>query len=329
MGLVKRIYLRDFLRSVVLLACAGATALLCAEMKCDGDGVSKGDKPARDVAEAGTHGDPFWAAKAPRKECRVRLKLLPRNNMPLVEAEVEGTKGIFLLDTGATHTTFDLSFVKKNMPKAKLSPVAMMAETNVEGAPRYVRVKSMKLGEAEFCDFGAMALDISHLHASIGSKVDGILGMSTIGRVPCIMEFGASEIVFVPGKESLAGFGSPAKRALADPMSILLPVKFGERTVEILVDSGASFTFLSRDTGWPTTGEAANVLPAVDINGKAALAPLVGKKGVLPVGDGIEVSPLVVSAPMNRIGSDVLKEYDMLVSGPYVAFRRRVPKQKR
>lgn len=305
MGLTQQTSRREFLRNAILLVGAGVTAMLW----------------------AGAHGDPFWAAQAPQKECRVHLKLLTRNNMPLVEAEVDGAKGMFLLDTGATHTTFDLSFVKKNMPKAKLSPVAMMAESNVEGAPRYVRVKSMKLGEAEFCDFGAMALDISHLHASIGSKVDGILGMSTIGRVPCLMEFGASEIVFVPGKESLAGFGRPVKRSLTDPMSILLPVKFGERTVEVLVDSGASFTFLSRDTGWPTTGEAANI-PAVDINGKAALTPLVGKKGVLPVGDGLELSPLVVSGPMNRIGSNVLKEYDMLVAGPYVAFRRRIPKLK-
>ena len=98
-------------------------------------------------------------------------------------------------------------------------------------------------------------------------------------------------------------------------------MKFGERTFEVLVDSGASLTFLSRETGWPTTGEAANV-PAVDINGKAKLAPLVGKKGVLPVGDGIEVSPLVVPAPMNRIGSDVLTAYDMLIAGRYVGFRR-------
>ena len=224
--------------------------------------------------------DPFWAATAPRKECCVHLKVLPRNNMPLVEAEVDGAEGTFLLDTGATHTTFDLAFVKKNLPHAKLTPVAMMAESNVAGAPRYMRVKSMKLGAAEFCDFGAMALDISHLHASVGAKVDGILGMSTIGRVPCIVSFGAGEVVFVPGKESLAGFGRPVQRSLSDPMSVLLPVKFGDRTVEVLVDSGASFTFLSRDTGWPTTGEAANV-PAVDINGKAKLAPLVGKKGVL------------------------------------------------
>ena len=270
-------------------------------------------------------GDPFWSATAPRQECRVRLKMLPRNNMPLVEAEVDGAKGTFLFDTGATHTTFDIAFVKKNMPRTELVPVAMMADSNVDGAPRYMRVKSMKLGEAEFCDFGAMALDISHLHRSIGARVDGILGMSTIGRVPCIVAFGANEVVFAPGKESVSGFMRPVQRSLSDPMSVLLPVKFGERTFELLVDSGASFTFFSRETGWPTTGESVKV-PAVNINGAAALAPLVGKKGVLPVGDGVEVSPLVVPGPMNCIGADVLTSYDMLIAGRYVSFRRRTPR---
>ena len=283
---------------------------------------------AADAGADAQKGDPFWSATAPRQECRVRLKMLPRNNMPLVEAEVDGAKGTFLFDTGATHTTFDLAFVKKNMPRTELVPVAMMFDSNVDGAPRYMRVKSMKLGEAEFCDFGAMALDISHLHRSVGASVDGILGMSTIGRVPCVIAFGANEVVFAPGKESIAGFLRPVKRSLSDPMSVLLPVKFGERTFEVLVDSGASFTFLSRETGWPTTGETANV-PAVDINGKAELAPLVGKKGVLPVGDGVEVSPLVVSGPMNRIGADVLTAYDMLIAGRYVSFRSRAPKTER
>ena len=311
-----------FKRGIAIVAVVSMTCIA-------DDAVSsqKNDTSARAVTEAGIQGDPFRSAKAPQKECRVRLKLLPRNNMPLVKAEVDGAKGTFLLDTGATHTTFDLAFVKKNMPHTTLTPVAMMAESNVDGAPRYMRVKSMKFGAAEFCDFGAMALDISHLHTSIGAKVDGILGMSTIGRVPCIIAFGAGEVVFAPCKESLAGFGHLVQRSLSDPMSVLLPVKFGDRNFEVLVDSGASFTFLSRDTGWPTTGEAANV-PAVDINGKANLAPLVGKKGVLPIGDGIEVSPLVVSGSMNRIGADVLPAYDMLIAGRYVSFRRAGGKQR-
>jgi hypothetical protein len=48
---------------------------------------------------------------------------------------------------------------------------------------------------------------------------------------------------------------------------------------------------------------------------------MVGEKGVLAVGDGLEITPLVVPVPMNRIGSDVLTRYDMLVAGRFVRFR--------
>ena len=271
---------------------------------------------------AGQDADPFWAAKAPERECRAAISVLRGKNMPFVKAEVGGVECTLLLDTGATHTTFDMAFVRKNLPDVKLVPVAMAADSNVEGAPRFMKLDSMKVGDAEFVDFGAMALDISHLPSSIGAKVDGILGMSTIGRVPCLVSLGAGELVFVPGKAARAGFGRPVKRSLADPMSVLLPARFGERAVELLVDSGSSMTFLSSDTGWPTTGEEANV-PAVDINGSTGLRPQVGKRGTLPVGDGLAVSPFVVSGPMNRIGSDVLVEYDMLIAGRYVFFRPR------
>jgi hypothetical protein len=64
-------------------------------------------------------------------------------------------------------------------------------------------------------------------------------------------------------------------------------------------------------------------MPAVDINGAAGLRPQAGERGVLPVGEGLEISPRVVPEPMNRIGSDVLAAYDMLIAGRYVFFRAR------
>lgn len=272
------------------------------------------------VPPAGEDGDPFWASVAPKEEARAALKVMPRTNMTFVEAELEGAKCTLLVDTGATHTTFDMAFVKRNMPGSELVPVMMMGDTNVEGAPRFMRVKSMKIGAAEFKDFGAMALDISHLPSSLGAKVDGILGMSTLGRVPCLLSLSSKELVFVPGKDRRDGFDRPIMRNVQDPMSILLPVKFGERVIDVLVDSGSSMTFLSNDTLWPTVGEASE-MPAVDINGKTGLKPQRGEKGVLPVCHGLVITPLVVPQPMNRIGADVLARYDMLIAGRYIFFR--------
>lgn len=274
----------------------------------------------------GAEGDPFWAEKAPTNEVRVALNVLQGRNMPMVGAKINGVDCTLLLDTGATHTTFNLDFVKKCVPDAKLEPVLLAGETNVAGAPSYFKVDSLDLGDARFENFGAMALDLSHLPAAMGVKVDGILGMNTIGRVPMALSLKNGFVVFCPGEAAKEGFDKTTLRYRGDPMSImLLAVKDG-RSFGVIVDSGASMTFLRNSTGWPTTGEQAE-FPAVDVNGQTGLAPQKGVRGPLTVGRNlaITISPLVVDAAdpsMNRIGSDVLLEYDMLVDGFTVSFRK-------
>lgn len=308
---------------MVYAAFTSAAAVLAAGCaSAPEEAVAQPRAAAQEAAPQSRAADPFWAAKAPRRESRVKLTIVEGSNMPLAEAELDGVKCTLLVDTGATHTTFDLSFVKKALPDVLLQPVLMMGETNVEGAPRFMQAKSLKIGEAVFEDFGAMALDISHLHKAIGVHIDGILGMSTLGRVPCVVSLGGGELVFAPGAEALAGFGARVRRSPAEPMSVFLKAGTPGGVVEILVDSGASMTILSSATKWPATGEAVRA-PAVDINGSSGLAPRMGEKGVLDLAGGIEIKPMIVEEPMNRLGADTLRAYDMLVAGPFAAFRCR------
>ena len=273
------------------------------------------------LSAAFAESDPFRPEKAPAGECRAALDVRQGNRMPIVAGEINGVGCTLLLDTGATHTTFNMSFVRESLPDVQLVPVMMMGETNVEGAPRFMQVRSLKIGEVAFETFGVMALDISHLEKAVGVKVDGIIGMNVLGRVPCIISLGAGEIVFSPGAQSLAGFGRAVQRLEYDSMSIWLPATVDGRRFEVLVDSGASMTLLSSDTHWPTTG-VASIAPFTDINGAADLSPRSGAPGVLDVADGIEISPVVVAEPMNRIGADTLLRYDMFVDGMSVRFRR-------
>ena len=273
----------------------------------------------------GAEGDPFWAASAPTNEVRVAMEVLEGRNMPLVKAKLNGVELIMLLDTGATHTTFDLSFVKRAMPDAELKPVMLVGDSNVEGVPSYFQVGSLEVGGAKFGDFGAMALNLSHLPSAIGAKIDGILGMNTIGRVPVLISLSKGEVVFCPGEEARKGFEKWTTRFPGDPMSIVLKAVNDGKAFGMIVDSGASMTFLLAATGWQTIGEKAD-FPAVDINGSTGLAPQRGVPGRLVVGGelALEIAPLVVESrdpSMNRIGSDTLRRYDMLVDGFAVSFR--------
>ena len=274
----------------------------------------------------GEKGDPFWAEKASTNEVCVSLSVKDGRNMPFVKAKINGNECMMLLDTGATHTTFDIGFVRKAIKDANLVPVMLVGDSNVEGAPSYFQVESLDIGGARFENFGAMALDLSHLPSALGEKVDGILGMNVIGRVPMLLSLSKGQVVFCPGEEARKGFDKMTSRYKGDPMSIMLKAVRDGLPFGIIVDSAASMTFLRSATGWPTDGEKSD-FSAVDINGSTGLAPQKGVPGELVVGRELSlyIYPLVVDShdpSMNRIGADTLRRYDMLVDGFAVSFRK-------
>ena len=265
---------------------------------------------------------PFLPETAPTNDTPVAVRVLG-NNMPLVRGEVDGKACTLLFDTGATHATLDRGFVERELKGRKLEKVVLAGVTNVEGLPSLMHVDSLKVGAAEFCDFDVMVLDIAHLHEGIGEKIDGVLGMNVIGRVMTLVSLGGGEVVFSPRRERLDGFTNAVARAASDPFSIDLKARYGEKEIPLIVDSGASMTFLGRDFGWPVTDEKAEI-SAADVNGLGnAMRPVVGREGVLTLGIPLSIRPMVVAEPMNRIGADTLLKYDLLIGWRRVAFRPR------
>jgi len=261
------------------------------------------------------------AMVAPKAPAEVKLRVLPGKNMAFATATLEGRECNLLFDTGATHTTFDMGFVRRELPDVKLENVVLCGVSNVEGAPKIFRAHSLKIGEAEFRELDAMALDISGLTPGIGVKVDGVLGMDVIGRVPALVSFGAGKVVFAPGKEDCEGFGEGIARFRGDPLSVAMVPEIGGRKFGLIVDSAATFTFLDKSLGWPSTGEPVGI-GAVDVNGKGAIKAEKGRTDKLKLGIDVEISPLLVAEPMNRIGADTLLAYDMLVDLGQVRFRK-------
>ena len=264
---------------------------------------------------------PFIPKVAPKAPASAKLRILPGRNMAFVSAKLDGRECTLLFDTGATHTTFDIGFLKRELPEKKLGDVMLAGTTNVEGAPKIFHADSLKVGDAEFADFEAMALDLSRVAPGMGVKLDGILGMNVIGCVPSLTSFGGGRVVFAPSGEDCAGFGEGIARFRGDPMSVAMMPSLGGRRVGLIVDSAASLTFLDKSTGWPSTGETVS-FGAVDVNGGSSMSTEKGKKGSIGLGTDVEISPLLVGSPMNRIGADTLLAYDMLVDMSKVRFRK-------
>lgn len=264
---------------------------------------------------------PFIPKGVPKAQASVKLRILPGKNMAFASATLEGRECNLLFDTGATHTTFDIGFIRRELPNVKLEGVTLGGVSNVEGAPKVFHAHSFNLGDAEFREFDAMALDISGLTSGIGVKVDGVIGMNVIGCIPALVSFGARKVVFMPDKEECDGFGEGIARFRGDPMSVAMVPTIGDKKFGLIVDSAATFTFLDKSLGWPSTGESVGI-GAIDVNGNGAIKAEKGRTEKLKLGMDVEISPLLVAEPMNRIGADTLLAYDMLIDLRQVRFRK-------
>lgn len=264
---------------------------------------------------------PFVPAARPKSRAVAQLNVLPRTNMPFVSGELNGKKCNLLFDTGATHTTFDIGFLQRELPETKLGEVMLAGKTNVRNAPKIFHADSLKLGNAEFGEFKAMALDISHLMPGIGVKVDGIVGMNVIGCVPTLVSLGSKKAVFNPNQSEQSAFGKGIARMKERPFSVALSPSFNGKQFPLIVDSAASLTFLSKAIGWPTAKKTVE-LSAVAVNGGESLSTEAGASGKLMLGENVEITPMLTDALVSRIGADTLLKYDMLIKSSEVCFLR-------
>ena len=250
----------------------------------------------------------------------VPLAVRPGNNMHLADATVEGVPCRLLVDTGATHTTFDLGFVTNRLPKAELRDVQLLGTTNVRTPPKFFSYKTFRLGEHVFASEGAMAIPLDMLAPSVGARVDGILGMSDLSSVDFILR--DDELVLGPTEAERQGFG-PDVRKGGDVTRPFVSGTHDGREIPFLVDSGSSFTFVKEGLWKPSTNAVA--LAATEVSGKTGIRPRIGEEGVLELGVPLTLTPMISGHEPNYLGADLLKRCDILFLSPGrgISFRRR------
>lgn len=260
------------------------------------------------------------AESAATGSVHVALEVIARNNLRFAAGTLDGAPCRLLVDTGATHTTFDLAFVTNQFPSAKLVPVTLAGQTNVKTAPRYFPVGRFALGAHAFPSSGALALPLGELSARIGEPLDGVLGMSDLATVDFILRGG--EIVLGPTDAERRGFGRDVHRG-ADAYSPTVAGVHDGREIELLVDSGSTFTFV--DTKLWKASEESVALKATEVSGQSALTPRRGEAGVLDLGVPLTLRPMVAPRGVNYLGADVLETCDILfrARGRGIALRAR------
>ena len=101
------------------------------------------------------------------------------DRLPVVEVRISGMKFIFLVDTAAVSTLNLKSFAHGDPTKANISSWSGTVETSAQN----VTVGDLAVGDHHFKDLKLLAVDLSAIGKTCGSRIDGILGIDLLARL--------------------------------------------------------------------------------------------------------------------------------------------------
>jgi clan AA aspartic protease (TIGR02281 family) len=113
-------------------------------------------------------------------------------NVVMVKAEINGVRGLFILDTGATYVAMKSNFADR----AKISQ-AGAGDITVATANGLTKAKLAKADKVTLGKLAATNVPVAIQNAdakSYGAGVDGLLGMSFLSRFEVQMANGSIEV---------------------------------------------------------------------------------------------------------------------------------------
>ena len=104
----------------------------------------------------------------------VKLERDAHSKLLVAQCTVNGVPCNLIVDTAASHTTFDIKFIKKNFPGLPLEDVQIAPGSNVDAVPRLFAMRSFSMGGLHIKNFFGLALDLTPLQKDMQVKIDGI-----------------------------------------------------------------------------------------------------------------------------------------------------------
>ena len=173
-------------------------------------------------------------------------------NLIVVEAEINGVFGNFLVDTGAQATVLN----RPHFEPDDIETVAMdhAPPSGVGGVMQNVQgVVNMELnwGSIQIADLRGIVMDLTHLEKSIGTPVAGIIGYNVLERFQIQFDYAAGELtLFTLDDKSLpmveSALGEPTQVTIFDLVSHIpvFPVQIAGYEMLMGLDSGAGEAML-------------------------------------------------------------------------------------
>jgi clan AA aspartic protease (TIGR02281 family) len=115
-----------------------------------------------------------------------------QRNVVIVKAEINGVRGVFILDTGASYVAVKSTFADRaKIPQADASEITLSTANGLAKA-KLSKADKVQLGKLEATNVPVAVQKVDE--KSYGAGVDGLLGMSFLSRFDVQMAGGSIEV---------------------------------------------------------------------------------------------------------------------------------------
>ena len=251
----------------------------------------------------------------------VKLERDAHSKLLVAQCTVNGVPCNLIVDTAASHTTFDIKFIKKNFPGLPLEDVQIAPGSNVRAAPRLFAMRSFSMGGLHIKNFFGLAMDLTPLQKDMQVKIDGILGINYLGFSPFLLSVRNASLQFLE-RSRFPQHMKPLD-VERDPSGIFyIRCSRGGDTFPLALDSGSSLSMAPLKQ-WPADPDGNQLTTkATDINGHIGdyTVMKMGIPSTLRMGPDFQMDGLsfAVTGTGGRyqIGVDTFQHFDIIIDAP-------------
>lgn len=215
----------------------------------------------------------FFSLNTPADSSTCTIPFLRAGNLILLQANVDGTPGSFILDTGAPGLVLNITYFRNHR---------VLEEVNEEQRGITGTVSNVKRTEVATVRFGCIVagsqtadlVSLAHLENNKGRKIFGLIGLSLLKQFEVIIDYDNNELQLTKLNKRGApadGTASPADKTGYDIIpiqvwdnKIVTSTIIGGKKLRLVIDTGAESNLL--DGRLP-----GKVLDSVDIDRRIML----------------------------------------------------------
>lgn len=124
---------------------------------------------------------------------RVKLKLTKTNHFE-IKATINGVKGLFILDTGASNSCVGFEAAEKfDLKKVKDSKILAAGAGAIDMVTQISKKNKIKIGRLKIDKVSLVLFDLSHVNIALtnhnSKPVDGIIGADILKKIKAIVDY--------------------------------------------------------------------------------------------------------------------------------------------